>query len=62
MVSSTGMLVNNEANVKAGHEHVICIDVTVQKFLNKREGIFDDEGAHEDRGMEKMKNLAILYE
>ena len=48
MVSSTGMLVNS------------CIDVTVQKFLNERERIFDDEGVHGDRseeGDEEFGNL-----
>ena len=51
-------------NVKAGYEFVICIDVTanVQKLLNKREGIFHDEGVHGQRVRKGMKNLAILYE
>ena len=48
------------SNVKAGHEYVISIDFTVQKFLNKREGIFDDKGVHGDRREERDEEFGNL--
>ena len=59
MVSSTGILVNNEAMSKLAI-NTFYIYVTVQKFLNEREGIFDDEGVHGDRSEEKDEEFGNL--
>ena len=47
MVSSTGILVS-------------CIYVTVQKFLNEREWIFDDEGVRGDRSEDRDEEFGNL--